>query len=81
MSVFSLGRNNRRNFLMNNIQAKHYYDLFSPKFSDVEKHRRYKSGEKINSQYNNNIYIWGENISDTEVFKRQLQGLVDTESL
>ena len=83
MSVFSLSpyRNNRRNFLMDDTQAKHYYDEFSPKFSDIEKHRRYTSGAKLKSPFNNNIYIWGENISNREIFKRRLQGLVDTESL
>ncbi len=81
MSVFSPSREGRRNFLMDEMLAKYYYDEYSNKFSDVEKRRRFESGERIYSPYNNNIYIWGEEISDTEVFRRRLIGSVDSEIL
>lgn len=73
--------NRRRIFLMTRVTAEHYYHEYCSQFSYVEIQKRFKAGKTIESPHNGFIHIWGENISDTEVFKRRLQGLVDTKPL
>lgn len=81
MSVYSPSRVGRRIFLMTSISAEHYYGEYLKKFSDVHKARCFEEGTEIRSPNNDSLYIWGENISDSEIFKRRLAGSVDKESL
>lgn len=80
MSVYSLGRETRRVFLMNRVSAEYYYGQYLGKFSHAHIKRCLESGARTVSPYND-IHIWGENISDNEVFKRRLIGTVDKEPL
>lgn len=81
MSVYSPNRNARRVFLMNSISAEYYYGDYLKKFSDIHKARCFEEGTEIRSTNNDTIFIWGESISDSEVFKRRLMGSVDKETL
>lgn len=80
MSVYSPSRNCRRNFVMNIESARHYYNEWFIKDSDAEIMRKYTNGKKIYRSRSRVMYIWGEDISDQELFKRQLAGLVDQEA-
>lgn len=76
MSIYSPSRNARRVFLMNNKSAKYYYNDYLRKFSHAHIQRCLENGASTVNYYNN-IRIWGENISDCEIFKRRLIGSVE----
>lgn len=80
MSVYSPSREARRVFSMNRVSAEHYYDDYLRKYSHVHVQRRFKSGARTVCPHND-IYIWGEDISDNELFLRQMIGSVDRETL
>ena len=79
MSVFSPSRNARRVFLMNSVSAEYYYGHYLRKFSNLEIRRSLKTGARVHGE--NDVYIWGEDISDNQLFMRQLIGSVDKEPL
>lgn len=81
MSVYSPSREKIRNFIMREDSARHYYDNWLTKYSIIEIARKYSCGGKITSPHNSNLQIWGENISDQEIFKRRLTGTIDQETL
>lgn len=80
MSVWSPSRQGTRKFLMRVDSAMHYYNEWLIKDSDAEIMRKYTNGKKIYPSDARVMYIWGEDISDQELFKRQLAGLVDQEA-
>jgi len=80
MSVYSPSRNARRVFLMNSVSAEYYYGLYLRKFSRSHMRRCLESGARTICP-DNNIYVWGENISNSEVFNRMLKGSVDKDTL
>lgn len=80
-SLSRLSRNGRRTLLMTHTTAKHYYHEYCSKFSYVEIQKRFKAGKTIESPHNDSIHIWGENISDTECFRRRLKGTLSNEIL
>ena len=77
MSMYSPSREGRRVFLMTRVSAEYYYRDYLQKFSDVHKARCFEEGSEIRSPNNDSLFIWGENISDKEIFKRRLMGSVD----
>ena len=80
MSVWSPARGCKRNFLMNLASAKRYYRQWSS--SVLEAKVMFRQGSKLMKPNNpRDLYIWGENISDSELFKRRLNGSVDKETL
>lgn len=80
MSVHSPSHQGRRVFLMNEESAKHYYNDYLRKYGHDHKLMCFTNGVRIESPHNN-IHIWGENISDRELFKRRLNGSLDKETL
>ena len=83
MSVYSSSRERTRNFIMREDSAMYYYNQWLTKYSDTEITRKYTSGEKIrfSDPRSRVLYIWGEDISDQEIFKRRLAGTIDQETL
>ncbi len=79
MSVYSPSRELRRVFLMSGVSAEYYYGQYLRKFSNLEIRRSLKTGARVHGE--NDIYIWGEDINDSEIFKRRLVGSVDKETL
>lgn len=81
MSVWSPSREGTRIFVMHEDSAIHYYNEWLTKHSTVEITRKYTNGERIRPSDARVIQIWGEDISDQEIFRRRLAGTVDHESL
>ena len=75
MSIYSPNRDARRVFLMSGVSAEYYYGYYLRKFSNLEIRRSLKTGSTVHGE--NDVYIWGEDISDNELFLRQLIGSVD----
>jgi len=80
MSVYSPSREARRVFSMNHVSAEYYYGDYLRKYSHVHRQRCLERGARTVCPYND-IYIWGEDISDNEIFRRILIGSVDKEPL
>ena len=84
MSVYSPFRERRRVFLMSGALAVYYYNNYLSKFSHVWIQRCLESGARTacpHGDIHNGIHIWGENISNAEVFQRILKGELDKEKL
>lgn len=81
MSVNSPSRECRRVFEMGRVSAEYYYGDFLSKFSHVHRTRSLKEGAEVRSPNSSSAIIWGENISDSELFKRRLSGALDKEML
>jgi hypothetical protein len=81
VSVYSPHRNARRVFLMNSESAKRLYGAYLRNFPEIHRTRCLKEGAEIRSPDNDSLFIWGENIGDSEIFKRRLNGSVDKETL
>lgn len=80
MSVYSPSRQTRRVFLMNQDTAEYYYNDYLNKFGHAHKQKCLENGTRTDSPYSD-TYIWGEDISDSELFKRRLSGFVDKDTL
>jgi len=80
MSVYSPSRQKRRVFLMEEEGAEYYYNQYLSKFGHAYIKRCFLSGARTVCPHND-IQIWGENISDNELFLKQLIGTVDQEPL
>lgn len=81
ISVYGSFRGGPRNFVMREDTAMHYYNEWLIKHSAAEITRKYTNGERIHPSDDRVIYIWGEDISDQEIFRRRLAGTVDQETL
>jgi len=88
MSMWSPALNRRRNFAMNTDSARRYYRQWTSNV--LEGKVLFKRGGKLfrSDQHgskddpdDHGFYIWGENMSDQELFKRRLAGTVDQEAL
>lgn len=80
MSVFSPSRNARRVFLMSRVSAEYYYGDYLRKFGRAHIYRCLETGARTVCPHND-VHIWGEDISDSELFKRRLNGSVDPSDL
>lgn len=79
MSVWSPIRKARRTFLMSRVSAEYYYGDFLSKFHRDNMKHCFETGARAISE--NGTRIWGENISDSELFNRRLKGTVDKDML
>ncbi len=81
MSVFSPARDARRVFLMNRVTAEYYYGDFLRKFSDVHRERCFEEGTVVRAAGNRDLFIWGGEMSDAELFRLRLCGRIDKDEL
>ena len=79
MSIWSPHRGCPRNFIMSTESARHYYREWTSNI--LEAKVMFRKGSKLLKPNTRGLYIWGEDITDAEFFKRRLAGTVDQETL
>ncbi len=79
MSMWSPALNRQRNFIMNLKSARFYFrDWYS---NILEEKVMFSRGGLLPKPNTRSLYIWGEKITDQELFKRRLAGTLDQETL
>lgn len=79
ISVYSPARRMRRTFLLDAESAESYYKMYMDEYDDLEIRHSFKEGKHVYSE--NEVHVWGENISDNEIFYRRLKQEIDPVSL